>query len=156
MNQKTIPTVRELMTRDVITLRPDMTMSDAISILLRYRISGAPVINKDREVVGILSEKDCLRLFTQSAYEQTPIGCVRDYMSTDVKVLKHDIDLFGIAGIFFQHSFRRMPVVENGKLIGLISRPDVLKGALALDENLKGGRGSTQFMTDEIISRLAD
>tara|TARA_B100001123_G_C15235287_1_gene996924 strand:+ start:932 stop:1333 length:402 start_codon:yes stop_codon:yes gene_type:complete len=99
----------------------------AIGLLLKNRISGAPVIDKDNNLEGILSEKDCLRIFANGSFYDMPGGPVSKFMTDVVLTVNPGSDLFSVADIFLQHNFRRMPVVEGKKIVGQISRRDVLK-----------------------------
>jgi len=152
----TLPIVRDIMTRNVVCLKPSMSMEEAIDLLLRNRISGAPVVNDLNEVIGVLSEKDCLRQYAEGVYERTPLGNVEDHMSKNVTTIDPDSDIFVAIGLFFANSFRRVPVIEGGKLVGLVSRPDVLKGVIALYRPAPEHRSwaDSQFMTDEIRAKL--
>lgn len=126
-------TVNELMKSDVITLDVDMPILTAISRLLKNKISGAPVINEKREVVGLLSEKDCLSILTQGAFHNLPTKRVSQYMSRNVKTVTSDLDVVSMADLFIKTHFRRYPVVNDGKLVGTISRRDVLR---VINENM--------------------
>ena len=121
-----LPVVRDFMTKHIVALKPDQTMHEALRILVRNGYSGAPVV-EDGKLVGMLSEKDLLRTFTSNLYQTMPEGKVRDHMCTTLTTCAADDELFDVVEIFFQHSFRRLPVVENGKMIGIISRSDVVK-----------------------------
>jgi predicted transcriptional regulator len=80
-------TVKEYMQRRLVTLQPDMPIEVAIQLLLKNRISGAPVVDEDRKLIGVLSEKDCLRIFANGAYNVLP-GC--DCGAVHVAVGPHD------------------------------------------------------------------
>ena len=120
-------TVREVMDTDVPTLRPDTEIHDAIILLLSKRVTGAPVISKAGEFVGILTEKDCLKLIARGAEPQITQGPVSKFMSTEVKTINPDMDIYYAAGLFLQYDFRRFPVLEKGKLVGAITRFDILR-----------------------------
>ena len=111
----------------LITLTRDMDVYFAIGLLLKNRISGAPVIDDDNNLVGILSEKDCLRIFANGSFYDIPGGPVSKFMADVVSTVKPNSDLFSVADVFLQHNFRRMPVVKGKKLVGQISRRDVLR-----------------------------
>ena len=151
-----IPLVKEFMTKKIITLRPDMDIYDAIGVLLKHKISGAPVTNPANELVGMLSEKDCLHMFTEAAYENIPGGKVESYMSRDLVCCEENQDLFSVADLFFKNSFRRVPVTKDGKLIGLVSRPEVLKGSIELWKAHGGTRAwsDSVYLTEEIKAAL--
>lgn len=124
-------TIADYMARDLITFSPDQEIAEAIDIMLKKRISGGPVLNEKRELVGMLSEKDCLKVLVQSSYHNIPSGKgkVRDYMSGNVKTLEMDMDVVACANEFLNTYFRRFPVTENGILKGQISRRDIMRAA---------------------------
>jgi len=121
------PRVRDYMDKSFITLSPDMDVYQAIDILLKKGITGAGVVDKKGNLLGILSEKDCLRTLVHGAYSVLPSGVVSDYMTKDVVTISPDLDIFSTADIFFTHVFRRLLVVEGGKLVGQITRRDLLR-----------------------------
>ena len=115
----------------LITFRPDQEINEVIDIIIEKRISGAPVLDENRKLVGIISEKDCLRIIVDQAYHNLPhiSPKVSDYMTKDVKTLSSQSDVVAAATEFLNTNIRRMPVVENGALIGQISRRDILRAA---------------------------
>ena len=115
----------------LVTLRPDQSINEVINIMIEKRISGAPVLDENRKLVGIISEKDCLRIVVDQAYHNLPMSSpiVSDYMTRDVKTLSPDNTVVDAATEFLNSAIRRMPVVENGVLIVQISRIDILRAA---------------------------
>jgi CBS domain-containing protein len=99
----------------------------AIGLLLKNNISGAPVIDNDNNLCGILSEKDCLRIFANGSFYDMPGGSVSQFMTDVVSTVEPTSDLFSVADKFLKHNFRRMPVVKGKKLVGQIRRRDVLR-----------------------------
>ncbi len=122
-----LPTVRTSMDRRVPVLRPDVDLLDAIGFLLRHHVTGAPVVDDQGHLVGMLTEKDCLKLITMGADHDLPQGTVKDFMSTEITAISPDTDLYFAAGLFLKSEFRRLPVVEDGKLVGAITRLDILR-----------------------------
>jgi CBS domain-containing protein len=126
MNQ--LPTVREFMDRHVQTISPESDIMEAVDFLLEKRVTGALVANSKGELVGILTEYDCLRLLTHGdARHEAPEGSVSDFMTSDVQTIPPTMDIYYCAGLFMNVSFRRFPVVENGRLVGAITRFDLLR-----------------------------
>ena len=121
------PHVRDFMDKSFITLTPDMDVYKAIDILLDGKITGAAVVDSKENLVGILSEKDCLRTLTHGAYSDLPGGKVSDYMTKDVEYIHPDLDVFTVADKFLNCTYRRLLVVENKKLVGQITRRDLLR-----------------------------
>ncbi len=117
----------DIMIRKLITLREEEDIYDAVSRLLRHKISGAPVVRDGNQLVGILSEKDCIREMVRGFYEQLPALTVGDAMTREVATIERETDLLTIADLFIKNSFRRVPVVDGLELVGQISRSDLLK-----------------------------
>ena len=115
----------------LITFTPDQSINEIIDIIIEKRISGAPVLDANRKLVGIISERDCLRLIVDQAYHNLPHNApkVSDYMTRQVKTLSPESDVVAAATEFLSTPIRRLPVVENGVLIGQISRIDILRAA---------------------------
>lgn len=119
--------VRDFMTKKVITFRPDTRIEVAIDTLVKNEISGASVVDGKGRLVGIVSEKDCLRILANGVYHHEPGGTVEEYMTEAVVSIHADTDIFTVADLFLKNIYRRMPVVEEGRVIGQVSRRDVLR-----------------------------
>jgi len=118
----------DYMADKLITFTPDTDLFDAINLLLEHRITGAPVICEDGKLIGLLSEADCLKaILTLTYHEEEMGGRVGDYMSPEVYTINHDDDIIAVAEDFINNGRRRLPVVKDGKLVGQISRRDVLR-----------------------------
>ena len=115
------------MVSKLITFTPDTLIGFAINSLIINKISGAPVIDRNGKLVGILSEKDCLQTLLESSYYNYLSGHVKDYMSKNLTTIDINDNITEVAQKFIDLRFRRFPVLENGKLVGQISRRDVLK-----------------------------
>lgn len=123
----TMPTASEFMAHPVFTLKPEMPVMDALAALLHRGISGAPVVDAEGHLVGVLSEHDCLRVMAGAAFHATPEGKVREHMTHRVETIRPDTDLFEVAGIFQGGQHRRLPVLDQGRLIGIVARRDLLR-----------------------------
>jgi CBS domain-containing protein len=110
--------VKDVMTSNVITVKEDQTRQQAARLLAQHRISGMPVVNENAILVGIVSEYDII------GKEGKTVG---DIMSTGVISVGADTDLEEASHILVHQRIRRLPVVEEGKVIGIISRSDVVK-----------------------------
>ena len=123
------PSVDKIMARDEVTLTPDQPINDAISVLLDNKVTGAPVLDKNRKIVGMITEKDCLRVLIDSAYHNMPFSdkSVSVYMSPVVKTVTTEHDLLDVANEFLTTNYRKFPVVYRETLVGQISRRDVLR-----------------------------
>ena len=122
-----LPVVRDHMDRHVATLRPETDILNAIGFLLEKRVTGAPVVDKSGRLVGMLTEKDCLRLVAAGVEGNLPRGNVATFMTPDPQTIPPDMDVYFAAGLFLKRDFRRFPVVEDGKLVGAITRFDILR-----------------------------
>jgi CBS domain-containing protein len=120
------------MTTDVHVLGENDPIYDAVDTLIRYRISGAPVIDNSGKVVGVISEKDCLRLLVTGQDHQRADGVVADFMTREVESVPSDMDIYFLAGLLLSKPYRRFPVIDGHRLVGLISRHDVMKAAQSL------------------------
>lgn len=134
MTQKTTAqkTARDFMVKKLVTLRPELDVIDAVQLLLKNRISGAPVVNADGQFVGVFSEKCAMQVLLDAAYEQLPSNEIRLFMDADAQTIEPDTQLLSIAQVFLLTSYRRLPVLENGRLVGQVSRRDVMRASLDL------------------------
>ncbi len=121
--------VRDYMAVDLITFTPRSKVMDAMAVFLDRGISGAPVL-ADGVLVGVLSEVDLIEVVVQDSYYNENLGIVADFMQTEVEWVEPDMDVFSLAQRFIKCHRRRYPVIENGQLVGQISRRDVLRAAM--------------------------
>jgi len=120
-------TVKDYMSGKLVTFAPDTDVLDAIHELLQHRISGAPVVDNFGNLVGMLSEFDCMKVVLTSGYHGEPGGPVSDLMVTDVKTVDASMSIMDIAQLFMESGLRRYPVLMDNRLVGQISRRDVLR-----------------------------
>jgi len=125
-------TVRDYMSASLITFTPDTDILAAINQLIEKRISGAPVVDKQGNLVGVLSEKDCLRVALQASYHGESAGTVAEYMHGEVKTVDAEANIADVAAMFLRDDYRRYPVIRDNRLVGQISRRDVLRALEAL------------------------
>jgi len=127
-------TVRDYMSTKLITFKPDQRIEQVIDTLIKYRISGAPVVNEKNELIGVISEGDCIKHISESRYYNMPMEnkTIADHMVKNVETIDGNMNIFDAANKFLEAKRRRFPIVENGKLVGQISQKDILKAALAL------------------------
>jgi CBS domain-containing protein len=124
--------VKDYMTAKPVTFTTDMDVLDAIHLLIEREISGAPVVDKLGNVVGMLSERDCLKVALNASYYAEKGGKVSEFMSQDVKTVDINASLVDIAQMFLSAPFKRYPVMRDGELVGQISRSDILKALQVL------------------------
>ena len=115
------------MTTDLVILDPDMDILQAVPRLIRHNIAGAPVVTAAGILVGILTERDCMLVAMQAEFYAAPGGPVRDYMTSDPHTVSPGESILNVAQSFIDGRFHRYPVVEAGRLVGIISRRDVMR-----------------------------
>ncbi len=125
-----LPSAREIMTTRLVTVPPELPIFDAIRILLRNQISGAPVVDASGALIGMLSELDCLKVLANGEFyddDHSEKGVVRNYMTSVSQSIDPESDIYTLAQYFLNHTVRRLPVVCGSQLLGQISRRDVLR-----------------------------
>ncbi len=126
--------VSDYMTRNLITFTPDQSIESVMQALIKNRISGGPVVNEKKELIGIISEGDCIKQISESRYYNMPMQdqTIEKHMVNNVETIDGNMNIFDAAKKFLEAKRRRFPIVENGKLVGQISQKDVLKAAMKL------------------------
>lgn len=119
--------VRDFMTTRLHTTEPDADIMSAVKILVDQNISGLLVVDNHGALKGILTERDCIGVALDAGYFDEAGGRVSNYMSSDIETVDVDLSLLDLAEQFVRRSFRRYPVTEDNKLVGVIARRDVLK-----------------------------
>ena len=119
--------VKDYMARQLTRLSPEMEIMTAVNTLLQKDVSGAPVVDENEQLVGILTQKDCMRVVLNAAYHSEFAGIVADFMSKDIVSLSSDISMVEAAQRFLEQNYHRYPVVDDGVLVGQISRKDVMR-----------------------------
>jgi len=122
--------VKDYMTRNLVTLRPDMEIVEAVSILSTKRVPGAPVVDQLGNFVGILLEKDCLNAVLNAVYYEERGGMVENFMKCKVEVVDAEDNIIDTAKRIIDTGYRGMPVLNNHDLVGMINRSDILKAIL--------------------------
>ena len=124
--------IKEFMAKQLITFQSDTPIETAMESFLENKISGAPVLNNQGKLVGVLSEKDCMRTLFEATYYNNLGGFVKEYMSTDLTTINIHDTLSNVTDQFIKSRFRRFPVMEGEKLVGQISRRDILRAIVKL------------------------
>jgi CBS domain-containing protein len=133
--------IKDIMTKDVISVKRQTPIYQAVEILLKNEITGMPVIEDNMTLSGVITEKDCIRLFYADEDEKNKT--VEYFMTRPAVYYKEDDSLQTICDFMMINYFRRVPVIsKEGKVVGIVSRPDVLKYILKLrrDEIARTGR----------------
>ncbi len=119
--------VRDYMSSRVVTLEPQMEILKAVNTLLKNDIAAAPVVDAAGELVGILTERDCIRVAVSAGYHSEYGGQVADYMSEEVQTIDAETSIVDAAKLFYGQQFHRYPVLDQGELVGFLSRRDVMR-----------------------------
>ena len=121
---------KDIMTKNVVCIKKDTLVVDAMRIMSKKNITGIPVVEEDMTLVGILSEQDVLRLF--HTYEDEKDRTVNDFMTQPAVHFEEEERLLDVCYCLRDNSIRRVPITSNGKVVGVISRSDILKCILEL------------------------
>ncbi len=126
--------VSDFMTRNLITFKPEQKVINVVELLIKHKISGGPVVNDKNELVGIISEGDCLKQISECRYYNMPMedDIVETRMVKNVDTLDGNMNVFDAANVFLESKHRRFPILKNGKLVWQISQKDILKAALKM------------------------
>jgi CBS domain-containing protein len=116
-------TAKEIMSKSVLTVDKDTTPNELIKTLVREKVTGLPVIDDEMHLLGVVTEKDILKML----YHKEKSKTVQELMTRDVVTFDQDDDLINIFKCLVNNSFRRVPVMSKGRLVGIISRRDIIK-----------------------------
>jgi CBS domain-containing protein len=114
---------KSIMNTNILSVGPDDTIDRAISLLVEHEVSGLPVVDKAGRLVGVISEFDLLELICDCRNEKDKVS---HYMSSDVCTVDEDANWVEIADVFRAGRMRRLPVTKDGKLVGIITRHDLI------------------------------
>lgn len=126
--------VKDCMSPNIILFRKGQSIIEVVETIMRYRISGGPVVDENDKLIGVISEGDCIKQISDSRYYNMPmeLTMIEDYMTKGIDTISPDTNLFDAAQKFISSKHRRFPVVENDKILGIVSQKDVLRTALML------------------------
>jgi len=119
--------VKDYMARTLVTFKPETEVLDAVQVLVDKRIAGAPVVDDSGNLIGMLSELDCMKIVLNAGYHGDWGGPVSDYMTAGAQTVDAEMSIVDLAQVFVESRFRRFPVMQNNRLVGQISRRDVLR-----------------------------
>jgi len=115
---------KDIMSTDVVSVQPDTPVTRAVELLIENDITGLPVVEPSGRLVGIVTEKDLIGVLCG---QDAPRGTARDYMTDDVISFDEDDDIIAICECLIHNHLRRVPILADGKLVGIISRRDLIK-----------------------------
>lgn len=165
----------DVMTRNVVTVSPDTDVRDIVKLLIQHRISAVPVVDERQQVHGIVSEGDLMRrvendtdrrdswwlsaLFSGTndaeKYIRSHGRKAADIMSRKPVTIDENLPLYKIAQTLEKHHIKRVPVVRNGVLVGIVSRANLLQGFAAAASELGDiGSESDQSLRDKVMNEL--
>jgi CBS domain-containing protein len=119
--------VRDVMDTHFASFSPEMSMEEAVSIIIKNKTTGGPVLGKHGQLVGFLSERDCLRMAMESRYHNFHGGHVESYMRQKVHTVPAKLGLFHVVDLFIDQWFHAYPVEDDGQIVGVITRKKVLR-----------------------------
>lgn len=129
------------MTKNVISVKKNYPLYKTIEILLENRITGVPVVTDNNRIIGIISEKDLMRLLYDSKWKS-----IEDFMTTDVTCFDENDNLVDLVRCLIENNYRRIPITSKGKLTGIVSRTDIVRYILL--------KKSKEQEKSEVIKRI--
>ena len=120
--------VSHIMSRNLILFSPDQSIHDVMELFIKHRISGGPVVDTAGNLIGVISEADCMKEISESRYFNMPIldKTVNHFMTSPVDTINASLSIFEAASMFSKSSRRRYPVLDKNRLVGQLSRKDIL------------------------------
>jgi CBS domain-containing protein len=131
---------KDIMTEDVICTSRTTPIYEAVKTMLEYGITGIPVVENNKILVGILTEKDVMQLHNAPDFGRGQT--VDDYMTQPAVSFDEDESLVDICSCLIDYPFRRVPVTSNRKVVGIVSRRDIIKCIVALSEQAAAAKAS--------------
>ena len=123
-----LPIVFDFMDKSFATVQPDTPMQKAIKLLIKRKLTGVLVVDAEKQLLGVLSETDCLKILLRRGFDRFPDDVVESYMHAVPMTVESTLDIIRAAQIFVENPFRRLAVVDAGELVGQITRRDIVKG----------------------------
>jgi CBS domain-containing protein len=147
---KNVPDVlcaADVMTTKLVTLSPEQDVFQAVALLVKHKISGAPVVDTDGRLMGMFTERCCLEVLLDATYRSLPSSEVGSFMIEDPISIEQNMTLFSVAQMFISQPIRRLPVLRDGTLIGQISRRDVIRHAAKLIKPVNNRGSATLYLS---------
>lgn len=115
---------KKIMSKDLATVSRDARIQDVIRLLVEHRITGLPVVDDDMYLLGMVTEKDVLRMLYESHGQS---AAVEDLMTSDIVCFDEDDQLIDVFKCLVENNFRRVPILSQGQLVGIVSRRDIVE-----------------------------
>jgi CBS-domain-containing membrane protein len=151
------PTAADMMDRSELTITQELDIGTAMHEMLRAKLTGAPVVDAEGRLCGMLTEKDCLAALVRQAMDGAPGASVRDYMTSPVESVTPETQLLDITRLFLNRPFRKLPVVDSdGRVLGQVSRRDILRSIDSAKDNpfLYGTKDQSPRETEGVHSAM--
>jgi CBS domain-containing protein len=154
MKHQSPPQAQEFMTRHVQTVTPEMSLEEVVRFLKSHHVSNAPVVQPDEQgapiLIGFISEGDCLAYLANEVFFGSPSQAqtVSTMMRRHPVCVEPDMDIFALASVFVNHRYRHLPVVHDGRLLGIVSRRDILQALDAYYRKAIRDRDMDRFPPD--------
>jgi len=148
------PVARDIMKTKLVTLAPDRDVFEGVKLLIKHKISGAPVVDKDRKLLGVFSEESVMKVMVVADYNQIPSNRVDAYMELNPPTVDENTILISLAQMFLTEHCRRLPVLSDGILVGQVSRRDVIQAAMTMAQ--KSGGNDKQLLYLSALRKMSD
>ncbi|HEC73560.1 MAG TPA: CBS domain-containing protein [Methylophaga aminisulfidivorans] len=142
--------VKDYMNGTKITFTPDMEILKAIAQLIEFKLSGAPVVDHHGNLIGFLSEKDCMQVALNAAYQGEAGGQVSEFMNETCATVDVDDSIIEVAETFLNSAYKCLPVIKENRLVGSITRQNILK-ALQTTSNIENNKKPAKQATKQQI-----
>ncbi len=120
---------RALMSTELISIETSAPIYEAMKLLVAKQVTGLPVVEADGTLAGVITEKDMLRLLYEGDVRNSSVA---DFMTSSVTSFAPEDSIVDVCECLIQNNFRRVPIIENGKLVGIISRADIIRYILEI------------------------
>lgn len=137
----------DVMTTRLVKLYPEQDVFHAVSLLVKNKISGAPVVDTDGRLLGMFTERCCLEVLLDATYRSLPSSEVGSFMIEDPVSIDENMQLFSVAQMFISQPIRRLPVLRDGKLVGQVSRRDVIRHSAKLIKPINDRGSATLYLS---------
>ncbi len=148
---------KHLMSTGLLTFSPETDAFEGIRQLIEHRVSGAPVVDAEGHYLGVFSEKTSMRMLLDAVYEQRPTGSIAAHMDPDQgRLIGEETDFLTITRTFLNTVYRRLPVIQDGVLVGQVSRREVLQSAQLMRATGSLASAAQESLASRTIESVAD